>query len=127
MVGFCPVVELNVIVPVPDTFVHVYHDIPATSHVTIIEVAIHVFVEISDPILRRGAVLSILYICEPVVMFPALSITHAYTYPVHSLLITGTVVLHQLHVPLNAASVLYTIPVVRTAKLSPDVAVHVAL
>lgn len=60
MVGFCPVVELKVIIPVPDNFVHVYHEIPAISPVTVICVVVPVLVMMSDPILSRGAVLSIL-------------------------------------------------------------------
>jgi len=71
------VAVVNVVVPVPDSFVRVYHDIPATVPSTIISIVVPVFVAMSAGIVSRGAVLSILYICTPVVTLPALSITQA--------------------------------------------------
>jgi len=76
--GSSVVVEEKVIVPVPAIFDRVYPDIPAISPVVVMLIVIHVFVDLSAPIVKSGAVLSILYTCCPVVIFPALSITHAY-------------------------------------------------
>lgn len=59
-VGFCVVLELNEIVPVPESFVHVYHEIHEISPVTVMLVDLPVFVVMSDHILSNGAVVSIL-------------------------------------------------------------------
>jgi len=94
--GSCVVAVVNVTVQVPDNFVRVYHEIPATSPFTVIFIVVPVFVIISAGMVSRGAVLSILYVCAPVFTLPALSRTHAYTYHVPSTLNTGTVVDHPL-------------------------------
>lgn len=76
-VGFCAIVELKVMIPGHETCDRVYHEMPEISPVTTMLVAIPVFVVISDPMLMSGALLSILYICDPVLILPALSMTQA--------------------------------------------------
>ena len=78
-IGFCTVDELKLIVPPvgPDNFDQTYHEIHEMFPSTVMDVAIHVLVIISDHIVSTGADLSILYICTPVVTLPALSCTQA--------------------------------------------------
>lgn len=64
-------------VPAQDNLDREYQDIPAISPVAVILISVHVFVIMSAGIVSRGAVVSILYICAPVLIFPALSITQA--------------------------------------------------
>lgn len=84
-------VVVKVTVPGPETWDQRYPDIHETSPLAVIFITVPVFTILSAGIVSRGAVLSILYVCTPEVIFPALSLTQAYTYQVPSVVSTGTV------------------------------------